>query len=139
MNDKKTLNFKNIGSRIRAERESLNLSRERLAEIVELSSFYIGQIERGDRRMSLETLSKISNSLHVSVDYLLYGSNIYDYDKKTNELEYQFSILESDGKNYNLELNSDLKELFNLLSRCSSKELSLIKDIIKLLIPHIRN
>ncbi|MBZ2175438.1 helix-turn-helix transcriptional regulator [Schnuerera sp. xch1] len=139
MNDKKTLNFKNIGSRIRAERESLNLSRERLAEIVELSSFYIGQIERGDRRMSLETLSKISNSLHVSVDYLLYGSNTYDYDKKTNELEYQFSILESDDKNYNLELNSDLKELFDLLSRCSSKELSLIKDIIKLLIPHIRN
>ncbi len=39
--DKKHLDFKEIGHRIRLEREMLNLSRERLAEIIELSPPFI--------------------------------------------------------------------------------------------------
>lgn len=137
MDIKKQLNFKEIGSRIRSERENLNLSREKLAEIVELSSFYIGQIERGDRKMSLGTLVKITNSLHLSVDYLLYGYNIYD--KITPKLEGPSSVLESNNKSYAFELNDTLNELFNLLSRCSDREISLINDMVKLLIPYIKN
>ena len=69
----KNLNFKDIGTRIRREREKLGLSREKFAEIVGLSTYYIGQIERGDRNMSLETLFRISESLNVSTDYILKG------------------------------------------------------------------
>ncbi len=49
-NDRSHLDLRAIGNKIRLEREMLNLSREKLAEITELSPFYIGQIERGERK-----------------------------------------------------------------------------------------
>mgnify|MGYP001316296240 CR=1 FL=1 len=132
--DKSTLNFTDIGARIRLEREKLDLTREKLAEIVGLSPFYIGQIERGDRKMSVETLFKIANTLHVSIDYLLNGSNIYN---KKIEVEEHFSVLESSSEYYGSILDNELKELLSILSRCSKEEINLIKDITKLIIPHI--
>ncbi|CCQ98055.1 Transcriptional regulator, XRE family [[Clostridium] ultunense Esp] len=134
MGNKGKLNFKDIGARIRLEREKLNLTREKFAEIVGLSSFYIGQIERGDRRMSLETLAKIATSLHQSVDYLLYGEDAYEVKI---ELGKDFSVLESTDKDYDPYLDEDLKELFLILSQCSNKEIILFKDLIKLIIPYI--
>lgn len=132
--NKANLNFKDIGTRIRLEREKLNLTREKFAEIIELSPFYIGQIERGDRKMSVETIVKIANTLHVSIDYLLNGSNLY-YEKI--EIEKHFSVFESLNENYDSVLADDLNELLSILTRCSKKEISLIKDITKLIIPHI--
>lgn len=123
-NNKITLNFKNIGAKIRLEREKLDLTRERFAEIIGLSSFYIGQIERGDRGMSIETLVKIANTLHVSVDYLLNDSN-------------PFSVSEALDENYNSVLDDDLKKLFSILIHCSKEEINLIKDITKLIIPYL--
>lgn len=130
----KDLNFIEIGARIRAERERLNLTREKLAEIIGLSPFYIGQIERGDRKMSVDTLVKISNSLHVSVDYILkgYSSNDTNLNTQTN-----FYVLESDEKDYKEIVDDDIKELLTILQRCSKKEINLIKDIIKLILPYL--
>ena len=62
-----------IGKRIREEREKLELSREEFAEIVELSDYYIGQLERGERQMSLPVLVNIADCLHISLDYLIFG------------------------------------------------------------------
>lgn len=132
--NKNVLNFKEIGARIRLEREKLDLSREKFAEIVNLSPYYIGQIERGDRAMSLDTLVKISSTLHLSVDYLLYGTDLYS---ENIEIAETFSVLETTNNIYDTEIDSELKELINILSRCSKKEINLIKDIIKLLLPHI--
>ena len=42
----------NIGKRIRAERLHLNITQEKLAEDVNLSLAYIGQVERGDRSLT---------------------------------------------------------------------------------------
>jgi transcriptional regulator with XRE-family HTH domain len=132
--DKSTLNFTDIGARIRLEREKLDLTREKLAEIVGLSPFYIGQIERGDRKMSVETLFKIADTLHVSIDYLLNNSNIYS---ERVEIEKHFFVLESSNKDYDSIIDDELKELLSILSRCSKEEINLIKDITKLIIPHI--
>ncbi len=135
MNNNKTiLDFKEIGARIRLEREKLDLTREKFAEFIGLSSFYIGQIERGDRKMSVDTLGKVADTLHVSVDYLLNGSNPYDY---RSEIEKYFSVLESSDEDYNLPPDDDLKELLLILTRCSKEEISLIKDIIKLILPYL--
>ena len=130
----KVLNFKEIGRRIRLERERLNLTREKFAEIVELSPFYIGQIERGDRKMSLDTLVKFANTFHVSVDYLLYGSNLHNENIK---LEKIFTVLETMDNNYNTVLDRDLEELMIILSRCSKEEINLIKEMVKLILPYI--
>lgn len=70
------MNYIDLGRRIREERQRLNLTQEKLSETINVSTTYIGQIERGERCPTLETLIKISNSLGVSIDYLLHDSVI---------------------------------------------------------------
>lgn len=123
--EKNSLDFKEIGIRIRFEREKLGLSRERFAEIISLSPFYIGQIERGDRSMSLDTLVKISDVLNVSIDYILKGYTLYMEN---------VSVLEAVEENYKEEVDTTIKELLSLLSGSPKEKIQLIKDIIKLLL-----
>lgn len=63
-----------LGKRIREERLKLNLTQERLAEDVNLSTAYIGQVERGERSLTLENLIAVTKRLGVTVDYLLSDS-----------------------------------------------------------------
>jgi len=110
--DKKTwVDNKAIGMRIRKEREVLNLSREKFAEIIGLSDYYVGQLERGERQMSLPVLVKTANCLHISLDYLVFGISEYD--------------------------NSSNTELNNLLNKCSSKELDLLNQLVKTILPYL--
>ncbi len=68
------MDYNDLGRRIREERLKLNLTQEKLSETIDVSTTYIGQIERGERCPTLETLIKISNSLGASIDYLLHDS-----------------------------------------------------------------
>mgnify|MGYP000050039767 CR=1 FL=1 len=45
-----------------------------LAERIGVSTSFVGHVERGTRKASLETLVALSNALGVGVDYLLAGS-----------------------------------------------------------------
>lgn len=63
-----------LGQRIRQERLKLNLTQEKLAEDVGLSTTYIGQVERGERSLTLGKLVLIVNRFGVTVDYLLSDS-----------------------------------------------------------------
>ena len=63
-----------LGKRIRDERLIQRLTLEKLAEKIDKSINFIGQIERGEGKPSLETLVDIANALGVSVDYLLYDN-----------------------------------------------------------------
>ncbi|MDO4482339.1 MAG: helix-turn-helix transcriptional regulator [Bacillota bacterium] len=65
------LDYKAIGSRIRKSRLDRNMSQEKLAEQCEISASFLGHIERGTRKMSLETLVRLSKILNTSIDYLL--------------------------------------------------------------------
>lgn len=60
-----------IGRRIRKLRIAQNLTQERLAEHAGISASFLGHIERGTRKMSLETLIHLSMSLHCTTDALL--------------------------------------------------------------------
>ena len=62
-----------IGLRVRAKREELKLSREKLAEIIDVSPQFLAQIELGRRGMSSATLYKVCNSLSASADYIVLG------------------------------------------------------------------
>lgn len=68
------MDYTALGKRIREERLKLNLTQEQLAEDVDLSTAYIGQIERGERRVSLENLIAIVKRLDITVDYILIDS-----------------------------------------------------------------
>lgn len=63
-----------LGQRIREERLKLNLTQEKLAEDVGLSTTYIGQIERGERSLTLGKLVMLVNRFGITVDYLLSDS-----------------------------------------------------------------
>ena len=68
------MNYKMLGERIRAERQTLKMTQENFAEKANLSISFLGQIERGERKPSLETVVAIANSLGVTVDQLLSDS-----------------------------------------------------------------
>lgn len=128
-NIKDILNYKEIGLRIRSEREKLGLSREKFAELLGLSPYYVGQLERGERKMSIETLAIISNVLSTSTDYLLYGSTYY-MENIIDQISFDNIYKET--------MDAELKSLLEILKGSSKKELSLIKDISKLIMPYIK-
>ncbi len=75
-----------LGGRIKNKRLELNLTQEQLAEKLELSAVYIGQIERGERKMTIETLVKLANTLNSSIEELLKDSTTTNINARLNEL-----------------------------------------------------
>ena len=65
------LDYCAIGKRIKAARIKAELTQERLAEHAHLSTSYIGKIETGTTKLSLQTLVNIADVLHTSADALL--------------------------------------------------------------------
>lgn len=63
--------YKYLGQRIREERTKYRLTQEQLAEAAQVNESYVGQVERGEKNPSLETVVNIARSLGVTVDYLL--------------------------------------------------------------------
>ncbi|MBQ9908091.1 MAG: helix-turn-helix transcriptional regulator [Oscillospiraceae bacterium] len=66
-----TINYKLVGQKIKEKRNKLGMTQEQLAERCEISVSYIAHIERGTKSLSLETAVKISNTLGISLDYLI--------------------------------------------------------------------
>ena len=63
-----------IGERIRELRENLHMSREIFSEKIDISEVFLGQIERGERLLSIKTLSNIVSYTGASSDYILFGT-----------------------------------------------------------------
>ncbi|MBR1413076.1 MAG: helix-turn-helix transcriptional regulator [Bacilli bacterium] len=57
-------------------RKEANLSQEKLAELSDLSTNYIGEIERNTRKVSIDTIEKIAIGLNVKPNELLDSDNI---------------------------------------------------------------
>ncbi len=68
------MDYKDLGTRVRAMRRQMGLTQEELAEKLGISASFLGHIERGTRVASLETLVSLCNVLHVSPMYLLAAS-----------------------------------------------------------------
>jgi len=59
--------YKILGEKIRTERKKVRLSQEKLAEKADLNRNYIGEIERAEKKITLETLWKIAKALGVRI------------------------------------------------------------------------
>lgn len=103
------MDYKKLGKRIREERLRLNLTQEHLSEEIGISTAYLGQIERGERNITLDKLITLTNRLGVTVDFLL-----NDYVTVANEDLYQ-------------------KIMLQLFDGRSKKEKELAVNIVKLL------
>lgn len=59
-----------LGQRIRNYRTAKEWSQEKLAELSGCHPTYIGQIERGEKNATIESIEKISTALNVSLSRL---------------------------------------------------------------------
>jgi len=100
------INYTAIGARIRRFRKALSVTQAELGEKAQVEPSNISHIERGATKVSLPTLLKIANTLHVSLDDLVYDS------------------IESNRHISNKELNE-------LLSDCTDGELKAIVEMVK--------
>lgn len=86
-----------IGQRIRNYRTQKGLSQEKLAELAGCHPTYIGQLERGEKNATLESVEKIASAMDISMSELFDklgkndGNNIaakcYDLVASKNEAE----------------------------------------------------
>jgi len=111
---------KTIGQNIRAEREVRNLSREELAEILDLTTSHMGLIERGERGATGVTLQKLSRALDTSIDDLFQsrmGKTLNLQDPSTDD-----------------ELDVSRKKIASLITYLTEAELNFVISVIKGLI-----
>lgn len=106
------MDYDALGKRLRQERHKMHWTQEKLAEKIDVSDAYIGQIERGERSLSLETLIKLANELGVTVDYLLQDSIQITDDHFMNQVK-------------------------QIMIQRSSKEKQLALDILKMMFTHL--
>lgn len=59
--------------RIRKAREAAGYTREKFAELLDVSVSYMAEVERGRTGVSVKMLIKICNVLGLSADYILFG------------------------------------------------------------------
>lgn len=94
-----------IGQRLRKRRTELGLSREKMSELADIGAGYYGQLEVGTSQMSIDTLIKLSRSMHLPMEYIIFGT------------EYE---------------PSDTDAVVDLLKRCTPRELKLAEDVLKI-------
>lgn len=78
-----TVDYENVGNKIRERRNFLKVTQENLANDINVSASFISDIENGRRKMSLETMIKISIALKTSLDYFVLD-NVKDVKLKNN-------------------------------------------------------
>ncbi|WP_027399175.1 helix-turn-helix domain-containing protein [Anaerovorax odorimutans] len=73
-----------IGERLRSYRRKAKMSQEILAELAGVHPTYIGQLERGEKNPTIESIEKISRALELPLEELF--ANIIQSDKSKNEI-----------------------------------------------------
>ena len=80
------MDYAALGKRIKAQRKLLSMTQEQLAELAGISCSFMGHIERGTRKLSVDTLVKIADSLRLSCDMLLQDSLDTDIQREARGL-----------------------------------------------------
>jgi DNA-binding XRE family transcriptional regulator len=114
-NRKEYEDWKGFGERTKRSRESWGLTREKFAEMIDRTENYTLSLEKGDKSCSIHTLHQICCALKASSDYILYGENRYT-DKEFTDREI----------------------LLEIINRCDSKELKVIKEVIVAMYPNFK-
>jgi transcriptional regulator with XRE-family HTH domain len=60
-----------FGAAVRAEREALGLTQERLAELADLHTNYVSSVERGERNIGLHNVVRLAHALDLTASDLL--------------------------------------------------------------------
>lgn len=96
-----------IGERLRSYRNRACLSQEELAEKSGLHNTYIGQLERGEKNATLESIEKVARALDLPFEILFEKIIIGNTE------------------------NTTTKECYELITALTEKEQKAILDLIK--------
>lgn len=110
---KKNLDLQ-IGNRVRLKREEQKLSREKLAECIEISPQFLAQIELGRRGMSSVTLFKLCNVLSTSADYIVLGR------EEENDLSTINKMLVNLDPRYLPHMEDVIRTFIQAVNKCNS-------------------
>lgn len=83
---------KQVGERLRSYRNQNGWSQEELAERAGLHPTYIGQLERGEKNATLDSISKVAVALNISLSQLF--ENISLSPNPTNIPSQCYSIIQ---------------------------------------------
>jgi transcriptional regulator with XRE-family HTH domain len=104
----KELCWKEVAARLKALRKQHRLTIEKLAERVNVSTSFIGLVEKGESGVSLENLYKLAQVYSCSLDYLVTGKE----------------------NNVAADVNSMLPQLASAFYGYSDEELAFIADLV---------
>jgi len=107
-----------VGKRIRQERRRLKLTQEELAEKADISANFLGHIERGTKRPTLNTLKKIADVLQIPMGALFATEKTYKLPKEDLFIK-RFMSLVKDKKGEERELVLKIAKM--ILKRPSRK------------------
>ena len=113
----KELDKKEMGARIRARRESLKMSREKLAKKLSVTAKTISNIEYGEKGMTLKNLYRLKQVLGVSIDFLMDGDDAYA------DMEDQRKMLS--------------ENILSSLSVCSVKQLGCMEQMARIYVESV--
>lgn len=65
-----------IGKRVSGIRKERGYTQEKLAELADISIQFLSDIENDKKNMTVITLRKIADVLHVTTDFIIYGREI---------------------------------------------------------------
>ncbi|MCL2592062.1 MAG: helix-turn-helix transcriptional regulator [Defluviitaleaceae bacterium] len=97
-----------IGYRIRRERLVRNITIEELAEMLNLSTAFIGLIERGYRGCKIDNLVKIADMFGLTVNDLVYDK---EDDLQIREPKYSSTVIDKQNAVATFAKNLNEKEL----------------------------
>jgi transcriptional regulator with XRE-family HTH domain len=63
--------FARFGKKLRAARESVGISQEKLADLAGLHRTYVSSVERGNRNISILNIEKLAKALRVGMKELM--------------------------------------------------------------------
>lgn len=92
----------NVGENIKRARKALKMTQEEFSKKIGISRSYLGDLEKGRRNPSTETVKKIADKIGVSAFYLLTGvPNVNDSTLlQTEPLIFDTEELEKDVRKY---------------------------------------
>ena len=99
-----SVDYKEIGGRIKARRKQMGSTQERLAERLGVSVGYISQVERGVTKISLDTLSEISVILDCDITDFLGGVTRNRENYLTAEVAESFERLPHEYKRLTMDI-----------------------------------
>lgn len=109
--------YSDVGKRISYLRKQRGYTREKLAELADISVQFLADIEKGRKSMTVNTLRKLSFTLNVTTDYIVNGTTSTSVNDSLTSI---LSSMNSDTRTYAERLLVIYAEAINQLTQVHS-------------------